>query len=170
MAATAGMAATAVTLATSGTTEYVLWYASTGLSLTTKYIYVPRVPKCLAPCRNWDSHPFFRKRVCTPPKTGGHTRLRVWGGHTLLWVREWGSSNSDDWRKSLVYSVYSVMAAMALAHYCSRRRILGIEYERKTIGCLKCMQNQQHAIPIILLHWSLHDKDDIKCMTFFTWQ
>jgi hypothetical protein len=39
--------------------------------------------------------PLSRKRVCPPPRTkrvGGHTRLRL---------RGWGSSNSDDWRKSL---------------------------------------------------------------------
>ncbi len=41
------------------------------------------------------SQPLSRQRVCPSPRTGG-------GGHTRLRVRGWGSSNSDDWRKSLV--------------------------------------------------------------------
>jgi hypothetical protein len=30
-------------------------------------------------------------------------------GHTRLWVRGWGSPNSDDWRKSLALCLYSVL-------------------------------------------------------------
>jgi hypothetical protein len=33
---------------------------------------------------------------CAPPPG-----TKVWGGHTRLQVRGWGSPNSDDWRKSL---------------------------------------------------------------------
>ncbi len=54
----------------------------------------------MSPRRNWDSpnssHPLSRQRVCPSPQNrdGG-------GWHTRLRVRGWGSSNSDDLRKSL---------------------------------------------------------------------
>ncbi len=50
----------------------------------------------MSPRRNWGSpNPSTQASVPSPPleqKVGRHTRL---------WLRGWGSSNSDDWRKSL---------------------------------------------------------------------
>jgi hypothetical protein len=40
------------------------------------------------------SQPLSRQRVCPSPRTGV-------GGHTRLRMRGWGSTYSDDWRKSL---------------------------------------------------------------------
>ncbi len=39
------------------------------------------------------SQPLSRQRVCPSPQNPG-------GGHTRLRVRDWGSPNSDDWKKS----------------------------------------------------------------------
>ncbi len=55
---------------------YVLQFHGGFLWGATQSIYVPRVPQCLFPCRNWNPHPLSRKRVCgvylrEPPKGGG---------------------------------------------------------------------------------------------------
>ncbi len=52
----------------------------------------------MSPRRNWDSpNPSLASECCAPPpRTGGHTRLRV---------RGWESPNSDDWRKNSASSV-----------------------------------------------------------------
>jgi hypothetical protein len=48
----------------------------------------------MSPRRNWDSPTPSLASECAPtPGTKG-------GGHTRLWVRGWGSPNSDDWRKA----------------------------------------------------------------------
>jgi hypothetical protein len=50
----------------------------------------------MSPRRNWGSpNPSITSECSPPPRTGGG------GGHTRLRVRDWGSPNSDDWRKSL---------------------------------------------------------------------
>jgi hypothetical protein len=79
------------------------------------YMYsTPGVPRCLSPRPNWDPPPSPASE-CIPPesKGGGQTRLRVrgWGPnlnetgvYTRLRERGWGPK-SNDWRKSLVYSV-----------------------------------------------------------------
>jgi hypothetical protein len=65
----------------------------------TKYVN-KRVPQCMYPCRNWSSPtpslppPLSPVSVPLPPEPRG-------GGHTRLRLRRGGSSNSDDWRKSL---------------------------------------------------------------------
>ncbi len=56
-----------------------------------------RAPQCtcMSPRRNWDSpNPSLASECALPPdqRVGGHSRRRL---------RGWGSSNSDDWRKSL---------------------------------------------------------------------
>ncbi len=78
----------------------IAWYPSGGERdagcCRAQSTYIFRAPQCMSPRRNWDSpQPLSRKRVCPPPpdqRVGGHPRLRL---------RGWGSSNSDDWRKSL---------------------------------------------------------------------
>ena len=51
----------------------------------------------MSPRRNWDSpNPSLASECAPPPRTGGHTRLRV---------RGWESPNSDDWRKNSASSV-----------------------------------------------------------------
>ncbi len=56
--------------------------------------YIPRVPQCMSPRRNWDSPtPSPASKGASPPNQGG--------GHIRLRVRGWGSPNSDDWNKSL---------------------------------------------------------------------
>ncbi len=57
----------------------------------TKYLYMQSTTVYVPSSELELPQPISRKRVC-PPKGGGHTRLRL---------RGWGSSNSDDWRKSL---------------------------------------------------------------------
>jgi hypothetical protein len=58
----------------------------------------------MSPRRNWDSpNPSLASECALPPRTGG--------GHTRLRVRGWGSSNSEDWRKSFaVFVRYSIFA------------------------------------------------------------
>jgi hypothetical protein len=52
----------------------------------------------MSPRRNWESpNPSLASECAPPPRTGG--------GHIRLWVRGWGSPNSDDWKKSLALSV-----------------------------------------------------------------
>ncbi len=52
----------------------------------------------MSPRRNWDyPNPSLASECVPPPRTGGR------GGHTRLRVRGWGSLNSDDLRKSLVF-------------------------------------------------------------------
>jgi hypothetical protein len=63
-------------------------YGTKYVNIQSTTVYVPSSELGL-------SHPLSRQRVCPSPGTievGGHTRLRV---------RGWGSTNSDDWRKSL---------------------------------------------------------------------
>jgi hypothetical protein len=61
----------------------------------TQSSYLYRVPQCMSPRGNWDSPtPSLASECAPPPRTKG-------GRHTRLRVRGWGSSNSDDWRKSL---------------------------------------------------------------------
>jgi hypothetical protein len=71
--------------------------------------YIPRVPKCLSPRRNWPPTP-PRKRVCPPPpepKEGG--------------TPFWGSPNSDDWRKSQALCLHCVSGIHTNSkHYMSR--------------------------------------------------
>ncbi len=58
--------------------------------------YIPRVPQCLSPRRNWDPppHALANKRVRTLPEPKGRTHSPCgWGG----------GPNSDDWRKSLEF-------------------------------------------------------------------
>ncbi len=71
-----------------------------------------RAPQCMSPRRNFTRkktknlpQPLSRKRVCPPPRSKG------WGGHTRLRLRGWGSSNSDDWRKSLALCLLCGLAS-----------------------------------------------------------
>jgi hypothetical protein len=51
----------------------------------------------MSPRRNWDSpNPSPASECALPPRTKGCRE-----GYTRLQLREWGSPNSDDWRKSL---------------------------------------------------------------------
>ncbi len=53
----------------------------------------------MSPRQNWDSpNPSLACECAPPPRTGG-------GGHICLRVRGWGSSNSDDLRKSLALCI-----------------------------------------------------------------
>ncbi len=62
--------------------------------LTTKYIYIPRVPQCLSPRRNWGSANPSPASECVPTsphppnQRKGDTLACGWGGG--------GSPNSDD--------------------------------------------------------------------------
>jgi hypothetical protein len=65
------------------------------LRLVPQSTYLYRVPQCMSPRRNGDSPslPLSRQRVCPSPR---YQRGR---GRTRLRVRDWGSPNSDDWKK-----------------------------------------------------------------------
>ncbi len=67
------------------------------------HTYIPWVPQCLSPRSNWNLPPSF-------PQVSVYPHPRTKGGDTRLRVRGWGSPNSDDWRKSLVYSMHIMEA------------------------------------------------------------
>jgi hypothetical protein len=64
---------------------------------------IPRVPQCLSPC------------IGTPPtpSPASVSPLAPKGGHTHLWVKGLGGPNSDDWRKSLAYSIILILILLA---------------------------------------------------------
>ncbi len=72
---------------------------------------IPGVPQCLSPLPNWDQPTTLsRKRVCPPPP-----RTKRGGDRLGRGVREWGSPNSDDWKKSLALCLLCVCSAVPLS-------------------------------------------------------
>ncbi len=67
---------------------------------TSQSTYIPRAPQCMSPRRNWGppNPPTHARLPSHPPPPPPDQKV---GRHTRLWLRGWGSSSSDDWRKSL---------------------------------------------------------------------
>jgi hypothetical protein len=80
----------------------------------------------MSPRRNWDSpNPSLASVWSAPPRTGGrHTRLRV---------RGWGSSNSDDWRKS--FPLCLLCGTDLLARGRAVQREVSVEAEPQPLCC-----------------------------------
>jgi hypothetical protein len=86
---------------------------------------IPRVPQCLSPCIGT---PLLQ--VCPP--------LAPKGGHTHLWVKGLGGPNSDDWRKSLAYSI--ILILILLAQGTSECQYIGV-------GGPRCANILAHRCP-----------------------
>ncbi len=64
------------------------------LNAQSTYIHIKSTTMYVPSSESGLSQPLSRQRVCPSPQNRGE-------GHTRLWVRGWGSPNSDDWRISL---------------------------------------------------------------------
>jgi hypothetical protein len=62
---------------------------------STKYVYIKSTTVFIPSSELGLSQPLSRQRMCPSPQNRGE------GGHTCLRVGDWGSPNSDDWRKGL---------------------------------------------------------------------
>jgi hypothetical protein len=84
------------------TWEKYCWWGGVALlrppAPQSKYIYIKSITVCV-PSSEYSPNPTLASGCAPPPRTGGGV-----GGRrdTRLWVRGWGSPNSDDLRKSLV--------------------------------------------------------------------
>jgi hypothetical protein len=107
---------------------------------TTKYIPYLEYPgtRCLSPRWNWvppTSLPqasVYHPPPPPPPQGGRHAHLRGW---------DWGSPNSDDWRKSLAICLLCVVNCTRYCYNADliQSKIYAISQEQNPATPLQCM-------------------------------